>query len=109
VLGLAPEAPLAALAAALERAARAAGFAPEERSFKAHLTLGRVVGRRAPSLEGVASPEPAPFPVSEIVLFRSVLGPGGSTYTPLERIALGGSLLTRTSTGDLHGTQRTEP
>jgi 2'-5' RNA ligase len=109
VLGLAPEEPLAALAAALERAVVAAGFEPETRSFKAHLTLGRVAGRRAPSLEGVAAPAAAPFSVSEVVLFRSVLGPGGSTYTPLERIALGGSLLARSSRGDLHGTQRTEP
>jgi 2'-5' RNA ligase len=41
-LDLAPEAPLTALAAALERAVVAEGFAPEPRAFRAHLTLGRV-------------------------------------------------------------------
>jgi 2'-5' RNA ligase len=106
VLGLVPQAPFAELAAALERAARGVGLAAEERRFKAHLTLGRVANRRVPSLDAVAAPESIPFLVSELVLFRSVLGPGGSTYTPLERIALGRlPSHTRTSTGELHGTQ----
>jgi 2'-5' RNA ligase len=88
VLGLAPEAPLTALAAALERAVAAEGFAPEPRAFRAHLTLGRVRDRRFPAVAGIAvtAEESA---VEEAVLFRSELRPEGSRYTPLERVRLG--------------------
>jgi len=89
-LGLEPAAPLEALAAAIERAVVAEGFAPEERPFRAHLTLGRIRGRSFPSV--AASPPPAgELAVEGAVLFRSELSPGGSRYTPLERIPLGGA------------------
>jgi len=78
---------LAALAAAVERGVVAAGFAPEARPFRAHLTLGRVRSR-APRLDGRC--EAAPFAVDSFALFRSDPGPGGAHYTPLERIALEG-------------------
>ena len=68
----------------------AAGFEPEKRGFRSHLTLGRVRGRELPDVAGVAPPPPTPFEVAEAVLFRSDLGPRGAKYTPLERIALGG-------------------
>jgi 2'-5' RNA ligase len=87
-LGLEPEAPLAALAAALERAVVAEGFAPEPRAFRAHLTLGRVRDRRFPAVAAVAVPAEA-IAVEEAVLFRSELRPKGSRYTPLERVRLG--------------------
>jgi 2'-5' RNA ligase len=87
-LGLEPEAPLAALAAALERAAVAEGFAPEPRAFRAHLTLGRVRERRFPAVSGAVVPAEASA-VSEAVLFRSELRPEGSRYTPLHRVPLG--------------------
>jgi 2'-5' RNA ligase len=89
-LDLEPEAPLAALAAALERAVVAEGFAAEPRPFRAHLTLGRVQGRRGPRLADAPAVAPERFAVRDFVLMQSRLGPGGSTYTPLERIALGG-------------------
>jgi 2'-5' RNA ligase len=85
-----PAARLAALAEAVERGVVAAGFAPEPRRFHAHATLGRVrVGRQLELASGVA-PEPEPFPVREVVLFESRLAPAGASYTPLERVALGG-------------------
>ena len=87
-LDVAPEAPLAELAGALERAAVAQGFAPEERPFRAHLTLGRVRERCFPDVAGLAvgAEEVA---VEEAVLYRSELAPSGARYTPLERLALG--------------------
>ena len=89
VLDVAPREPLEALAAAVERGALAAGFAPESRPFRPHLTLGRVRDPAAPDLEGAPEPALAPFPVREAVLFRSELRQSGARYTPLERMALG--------------------
>lgn len=89
VLDLQPAEPVAALASAVERGVVEAGFAPEERAFRPHLTIGRVKegARRAPRLHASLGPaEPAPFEVAAIVLFLSVLGAGGSRYTPLARI-----------------------
>ena len=94
-LGLEPEAKLAELAAAVERGVVAAGFALEPRPFRAHVTLARVHAGRRPVLEGVPGPEPAQFTAREATLFESQPGSGGSLYTPLERMALGGSVLTQ--------------
>jgi 2'-5' RNA ligase len=87
----APAGALAEHAGAAERAALAAGFAPETRPFRGHLTLGRrrEHRRRLRIPDGERS-EAAPFAVASVVLFRSQLSSAGSTYTPLERIALGG-------------------
>ncbi len=87
-----PERELTALAEAVERGVVAAGFEPEPRRFRAHLTLGRVRSR-APDLRGVTVPDTAArhaCDVTEAVLFRSELRPSGARYTPLERIPLGG-------------------
>ena len=76
-----------ALQAECENAAVAAGFPPEPRPFRAHLTLGRWT-------------EPAPRPplpevdlgrarLERLVLFRSDLRRGGSVYTPLAAFPLG--------------------
>jgi 2'-5' RNA ligase len=89
-LHVVPELPLGGLARAVEAGCVAAGAAPERRAFRAHLTLGRVRdGRSAPSLDGVEAPAPSPFPVREVVLYESRLGPAGSTYHALERVPLG--------------------
>jgi RNA 2',3'-cyclic 3'-phosphodiesterase len=86
-----PAEPVAALAAAVERGVVAAGFAPEARSFNGHLTLGRVrERRRRVRLPADAAPSPVRFPADAVVLFRSEPSAAGSTYTPLERIPLGG-------------------
>jgi 2'-5' RNA ligase len=84
-----PEAPLAALAAAVERAVVAAGFSPETRPFRPHLTLGRARrGHSAPVTASVTPPGDSPV-VDEIVLYRSQLARSGATHTPLDRIAIG--------------------
>lgn len=93
-LELGPEAPVATLAAAVERGVVAAGFAPEPRPFRSHVTLGRVrAGRRLdPGLiaSDAASADPVTFAVRSVVLYESTLATGGSQYLPLERVSLGG-------------------
>jgi 2'-5' RNA ligase len=90
VLDVGPVEPLEELAEAVERGVVAAGFAPESRRFRAHLTLGRVRGRRFPSAPSAPTPDEAAWDVREAVLFRSELHRSGARYTALERIALGG-------------------
>ena len=89
VLDVGPVEPLEELAEAVERGVVAAGFAPESRRFRAHLTLGRVRGRRFPSATSAMTPEEAAWDVREAVLFRSELHHSGARYTALERIPLG--------------------
>lgn len=82
---------LMALAESLERAARGHGFEPETRAFRPHLTLARArrSGRaKMPESLGLALTAP-PFTVSEVILFQTVLHPGGARYTALERYPLG--------------------
>jgi 2'-5' RNA ligase len=99
-LGIVPETPVLHLARAVDAGVVAAGFEPEPRAFRGHVTLGRAQsggtgrarsprGDRIPSLDGLADRPATPFAVREIVLFESRLGSHGSIYTPLERIALG--------------------
>ena len=102
VLDLTPAAAIGALAAQVEAAAVASGFAPEPRAFHPHVTLGRVkegAARRVPPAGGLAwldarlgPADPAPFRVEEIVFYESVLSSQGSHYTPLQRIPLGGAV-----------------
>ena len=90
VLALVLELPagLAALQRRCEDAALQAGFAPEARPFRPHVTLGRWSGR-APR---PALPPLAPFavPLGRVVLYRSDAGPRGVAYTPLATFALAG-------------------
>ncbi len=81
---------LAALAEDLEEAARELGFEPEERPFRAHLTLARAErdGRPvAPPPGGAALAEG--IAADEVVLFRSELGPGGARYSRVAAFPLG--------------------
>jgi len=86
-----PAAPLACAAAAVERGCRAAGFEPETRPFRGHLTLGRVKHGRPPRFDDVAVPGHEPTPVRDVVLFASELARDGARYTPLERVPFGGT------------------
>ncbi|HEX5042832.1 MAG TPA: RNA 2',3'-cyclic phosphodiesterase [Candidatus Polarisedimenticolaceae bacterium] len=79
---------LAALAAALEEAARGAGFTPEQRAFAPHLTLARAASGAAPRRPGTEVGTLGAFPAGELTLFRSVPGRGGAVYTALERYPL---------------------
>lgn len=74
-----------------------AGVVADRKPFRPHLTLGRVQsGRRdTPGLTAIAAAlarpvavPPAAWPVGEVALIRSILGPGGSRYTVLERFPL---------------------
>jgi len=72
----------------------AIGFPPEGRSFKSHLTIGRVRSPRGTAelvgrIERRRDFNAGRCRVSELVLFRSELKPGGPIYTPLERRPLG--------------------
>jgi len=91
-LEVGPEAELAGLAAAVERGTAACGLAPEPRPFRGHLTLGRVKQGRGPATGGLRVPDGTACPVEEVVLFRSELARSGASYTPLERMGLGGSV-----------------
>lgn len=84
-----PAEPLEELAAAVERGVVAAGFEAEARTFRAHLTLGRLRSGRPPATDEMAAPAGVRFEVGDVVLFRSELRPGGALYTPLERMPLG--------------------
>lgn len=82
---------LKSLAEQVDRCCSRLGFTPEQREFKPHLTLGRV--RRAPRsasfvVDNVSPKEAGSSLVTEVTLYRSELGPGGSTYTALARIPL---------------------
>jgi RNA 2',3'-cyclic 3'-phosphodiesterase len=79
---------LAQLAAAIETASRELGLAPEERPFAGHLTLARA-RREARALAPATPNGPAiSFPVDEVVLFESRLGPTGARYTARARFPL---------------------
>ncbi|MBI5599303.1 MAG: RNA 2',3'-cyclic phosphodiesterase [Deltaproteobacteria bacterium] len=72
------------------------GFEREKRGFSPHLTVGRVKdprnGKRlGEKFEGLEIDVSASFRVSDIVLFKSELGPGGAAHTPLRRFLLKGN------------------
>ena len=86
-LGVAVDSGVLALQEACERAAIEAGFTPEGRAFRPHLTLGRWRDRAPrPSLPDIELGESA---LDRLVLFRSDLRPSGAVYTPLGVFPLG--------------------
>jgi 2'-5' RNA ligase len=89
VLDVAPVERFEELAAAVERGTVAAGFDPETRRFRPHLTLGRVRGKKFTGVTAAVTPVGQGYDVNEVVLFRSDLHPSGAQYTPLERALLG--------------------
>jgi 2'-5' RNA ligase len=87
--GLAVPPEVHVLQAACERAAVNAGFEPEERAFRPHLTLGRWRDRAPrPSLPEL---DLGAGCVDRLVLYRSQPRPSGSVYTPLSIFPLGGT------------------
>lgn len=74
----------------LETECAVSGFAPDERRFHPHITIGRT-GRSPKEVVGLAhlhrTAEFAPirFKVTELVVMKSELGAGGSRYTVLTR------------------------
>lgn len=76
------EAKLTALVAALEAALRPLGWPPEDKPFRAHLTLGRVKDERAAQGVDWAADVPAlDVPVTVVHLIESRLRPDGPVYT----------------------------
>lgn len=90
-----PSAPLDALQARTEAAARRAGCELEHRRFVPHVTLGRFPPPPAPEAMRLerAIAETAfiapPWPVEEMVLWQSVAARGGRRYDELARYPLG--------------------
>jgi RNA 2',3'-cyclic 3'-phosphodiesterase len=89
-VGLDGTAALSELAARVETALAALGFAPENRPFKPHLTLARFDRPHAPAaLTAAIDNSPVGsfgrFEVSAFFLFESRLQPGGSEYLKVAR------------------------
>lgn len=86
--------PLASLQQRVEQACLGAGFAPEERPFQPHLTLGRVRGKTnlQPLLDyiKIGSTVERAFDVREFNIYQSTLRPQGALYSVLEKIDLRG-------------------
>jgi 2'-5' RNA ligase len=98
---LLPENPVSGLAAAVDRGIQAAGLPGEERTFRAHLTLGRVKRNAPRSLAGLTekvdqmNQEPesptGSDRITQVVMLRSDLKPDGPVYTELWTAPLAGS------------------
>ncbi len=80
---------LAALADRVEERVQSAGFSAEDRPFRGHLTLSRLRPAEdvRPLLDAGFNAAVA-IPVGDIVVFASILGPGGARYEAVERFAL---------------------
>lgn len=80
---------LARLQSRLEQECEREGFPRETRPFKPHLTLARLRtpqgARELAAAHGETPFGPLDFNVTDLILIRSQLGPGGSRYTPLSR------------------------
>ena len=93
--GVEPKAPLAALAAKVERVCQETGLEAERRAYHPHITLARWKGRRTREVQdyldrtrGLTS---EPFAVTEFILFESRLSRHGAHYEPVASYALGAS------------------
>jgi 2'-5' RNA ligase len=90
--GVEPKAPLAGLAAKIERVCQQVGLEPERRAFFPHITLARWKGRRtrevADFLERHRGLSSEPFDVTEFILFESRLSRHGAHYEPVARYPL---------------------
>ena len=69
------------------------GFPKEKRSFKGHLTVGRVKGRLDPTrlseaLKGLGEFRTESFTAQSVVLFQSDLRPDGAVYSRLAEVSL---------------------
>ncbi len=92
--------------------ARAVGWEPERRRFRAHVTVARL-GRGAEMGAGAREPlAPSPqlsFIAREVVLYRSLLSPDGASYEPLAASALGGAGQPPSEASPAEGSSLTAP
>ena len=78
------------LAVIVETESVRAGLEPEGRRFHAHLTLARARPRDGAPLPELPAPPQVPARhASELILYRSRLGRGGSVYEPVRTLTLG--------------------
>ena len=78
-----------ALAELVEAECVRAGLEPERRRFNAHLTLARARPRDGSQLPALPDPPDLPgWRASELILYRSRPGRGGSVYESLRRVSL---------------------
>ncbi len=85
------EARLHALKAALDERLVSLGWPPEDKTFRAHLTLGRVKDEReVQGVEWAANVPPLDMPVTAIHLIESQLRPSGPIYTTRHTARLNG-------------------
>lgn len=85
--------PMVALALRVREELARAGFAQDEKDFRAHLTLARVrsprgEGELATFLRQHAADELATIPIREVVLLESTTSPTGPKYEALARTLL---------------------
>ena len=78
----------------VEASFEAHGFARDDRSFKAHLTLARIQRsvEAKKLLQAIAEAGrfvTEPYRLDEMILFKSELRPGGAVYSQLSRAVLG--------------------
>jgi 2'-5' RNA ligase len=71
------------------------GFARDTRTFKSHLTLGRVKGKIASdrmiaAIDKLKEFESKSFEANQVILFKSELRPNGAVYTKVHGIAFQG-------------------
>jgi 2'-5' RNA ligase len=82
--GVEPNAPIAALAAKIERSCQTIGLEPERRAFHPHITLARWKGRRtrevAAFLDRTRGLVSDPFRVDRFILYESRLSRHGAHY-----------------------------
>jgi len=76
----------------VEKACERFGFAPEDRSFRPHLTLGRISGKRnlQPLLDCIKMglDFESSFESDHFNIYKSILKPEGAVYTVFKTIAL---------------------
>ncbi|MDY7010084.1 MAG: RNA 2',3'-cyclic phosphodiesterase [Planctomycetota bacterium] len=80
----------------LEESYAEMGFKKENRSFRPHLTLGRVKGGRnvrelRQAVAGITETSFGLQPAEELIVFSSQLTPDGPVYSPMAKIKLGGN------------------
>lgn len=81
------------IAERIEESCGSLGLPKEDRPFAAHVTLGRVRSQRrlpmlARALRECAWRAPAPWPVTALTLYQSVLGSSGPAYSVLAEVPL---------------------
>jgi RNA 2',3'-cyclic 3'-phosphodiesterase len=71
-----------------EALVRGAGYEPERRAWRPHVTVGRVPKRARVRAEDLEPPPPTPFAGAALTLYRSQLRRDGARYTPVARVTL---------------------